>query len=310
MSKLRIEENISASEDLSIYMSKEWLSLFPKVRTFSILNKNDEPIGSFQILDTKMKGQRALITPMFTSNVSLSVKDPSSKKVGSISHQKKVFETLAEYLKRSRAKIIDLSFPTEFQDMQALQWSGFTVQPKYTFHIELQKSIDDLREQMSSSTRANLKKAIAELTVEEKNDPESFLKLCDLTFNRQNENHDRDQLEKILRSSDLGEMRSSFFVNDGKKDIASVLVVHDNSKAYYIIGGYDHNSSHRGASTLALWSAIEKMKNEGKLLFDMQGSMIPAVEQFVRGFGGDKKTYFNVSRQKWYVKIARSILGK
>lgn len=304
---MRIIEKYLESRSDDVYMTKGWLENFPKLRTFAILNKNSEEIGSFQCLNIAMKGQKALITPLFSSNVSLRINDPSEKVSSSVSFEKKVMESIAEFVKASGAKIIDISFPPEFQDMQAFQWLGFQVQPKYTYQVNLLESEKELLENMSSTTRTNLKKAQKELQVFEKNDPNEFLRLCDLTFKRQKENYHRDEIEKILRSSELEKYRSCFFVSENGKYIAAALIVHDVKNAYYSIGGYDHNCGHRGANTLAMWTAISKMKIEGKELFDFQGSMIPSVEKFVRGFGGKKRPYFNVSKTKWYLKVAQRI---
>ena len=55
----------------------------------------------------------------------------------------------------------------------------------------------------------------------------------------------------------------SFLAKDKDGDyIAAAYIVWDNRRSYYLLGGYDSEKSYYGASTLALWKAIEFTKQK------------------------------------------------
>ena len=98
------------------------------------------------------------------------------------------------------------------------------------------------------------------------------------------------------------------------KAIAVVYIVWDEKRSYYILGGYDVEESHHGASAIAMWEAIKFTKEElGLNQFDFEGSMMQPVELFFRKFGGKLTPYYTVSWSKPSVKLlrkVRSIIGK
>jgi len=300
---------VNRTQSEKIYKQREWLdSLGNAVDIIEVLNNNNELIGSFVIQESSIKRFKALHTPIFQSNIALDFLVGSDKTTSKISNEKKLFEALVNFINESKAKIVDVSFPYEFADMQAFQWAGFDVKPKYTYTIDLNLSEEELLSNLDSSTRSNLKKAQKDLTCIADYNASESLRICDLTFSRQDKSYHRDILKGILEKPNLAENRKSYFVSDGKKNIAVVEIVYDAHSAYYLIGGYDSNSKHRGANTLAMWNAILDVKKQGVKLFDFQGSMIPKVEKFVRGFGGEKRTYFSVQKMPWYYKLGKSIL--
>lgn len=81
-----------------------------------------------------------------------------------------------------------------------------------------------------------------------------------------------------------------------ERAIACTFMVHDRRTAYYLLGGYDAEDRHHGAGALAILTSIEEAQRRGLAVFDFEGSMIPAIERFFRGFGGELVHYFTVNR--------------
>ncbi|MDI6740189.1 MAG: GNAT family N-acetyltransferase, partial [Candidatus Edwardsbacteria bacterium] len=78
--------------------------------------------------------------------------------------------------------------------------------------------------------------------------------------------------------------------------IAATFCIHDATTAYYLLGGYDHASKHRGAGAAALWAAIGHAKGIGLKRFDFEGSMVPQIERYFRGFGGTQTLYLTINK--------------
>jgi hypothetical protein len=60
------------------------------------------------------------------------------------------------------------------------------------------------------------------------------------------------------------------------------------------MAGSDPELRSSGALSLLIWEAIQLAAKE-KLTFDFEGSSIRQIEQFFRGFGGRRVSYFRIS---------------
>lgn len=66
---------------------------------------------------------------------------------------------------------------------------------------------------------------------------------------------------------------------------AAALFVHDDRRTWYLAGGQDPTKRDSAAMSLLLWEGVQRAGDWGTP-FDFEGSMIPGVEWFFRGFGG------------------------
>ncbi len=74
------------------------------------------------------------------------------------------------------------------------------------------------------------------------------------------------------------------------------IIVWDDRRAYYLVGGYDDAADSANATALAMWSAVRFTSEVLHLpVFDFEGSMVPAVERFFRKFGGALLPTYTVS---------------
>ena len=85
--------------------------------------------------------------------------------------------------------------------------------------------------------------------------------------------------------------------------LAGVYIIHDVHTAYYLIGGYS-TFGHHGAGSLAMWHAILKAKSMGLEVFDFEGSILPPIERYFRGFGGTLTPIFTVQKAWLPIEIA------
>jgi len=78
--------------------------------------------------------------------------------------------------------------------------------------------------------------------------------------------------------------------------MASLFLVWDNKRAYYLGDGINENS--KGTMSLLIWYAIKFSKELGLKEFDFEGSNIPTIEMYFRKFGGHIKPVFYISDKK------------
>ena len=210
-----------------------------------------------------------------------------------------------------KERIIDFSFPADFKDMRPFIWEKIRVKPQYTYKIDLTKPLEELFDNLSSSARANIKKArTMGFIVKPAINRNHLIQMVDNTFERQSEKYHRNILEESISSDRLDESRLILATYDNETPLAANFVLYDQNNAFYLIGGYDHKQKHRGAMALSMWQAIELCHEKGIKSFDFQGSMIPDIEKFFRSFGGSLQTYFRVTSVSKGIQIGARILGK
>lgn len=78
--------------------------------------------------------------------------------------------------------------------------------------------------------------------------------------------------------------------------IAGTLFVYDHDTMCALLGGYDSEVKSRGAKSLVYWTAMQFAKQLGLTYFDFEGSMVPSIEAFFRGFGGKLTPYYRINK--------------
>lgn len=286
----------------NIFSSKKWLSIFNgNIDIHGIFNKDNSIIGFFYTSNFQRKFNISQISnAVYTPNCSLYFLDETINKSKKNTFYKKISQTISEYLLTLDYGLISISLPEYFTDMQPFIWGKYKVITRYTYHLDLSKDEDVLLQNMSKERRKNIRKAQKDNIVIKQlidNNIENYSLIVD-TFLNQGIQPNEDVLKKILFEFSSLENSFSFIAYKNKLPIATTFCVYDKEKTYYLFGGYDKNHSHEGAGALCMWNSVLKSKELGVKTFDFEGSMIPSIEKYFRGFGGDVVPYFSVNKGK------------
>lgn len=299
----------SVHEGSPLFASKEWLSFYPYgIQSFEVLNKNEERIGSFSYFSKKKAGMTYMISPPLAPHIGLIYTMSAEKQAKRISENKKLHELIAEHLKDEDAQLIELAFPESEKDMQVYQWSDFEIRPRYTYHLDLNKESADLLADMTAERRKNILKAQKDgLRCEKTEDIDLFKSTLQNTLDKAKGGYDEVILDALLRSEELAGSRELWCSYDGDTVLSCALIMRDSDRAYYLLGGNSGKGDHQGAQAFTLWTAMESARSAGCSVFDLEGSMIPAVERFFRGFGGEMVGYFQIEKKSSLGKVAQMI---
>ena len=318
LEKIHIDQ-LATLNTAHVFNTKEWIktSYDERFNLLGIFNNNKELIGSFYYYKFKRgKVLTQLSAPPFSPNCGLYVNDQTINPAQKNTFRKKVLALIREYFDKQSFDILSLTFPTEYVDMQEFIWKGYSVEPRYTYQLDLKESEEGLLAKMSSERRKNIRKAEKDgVFVERVKNTEIAKKLIINTYFQQNLTVNNAVIDKLFSSFSNEENTLCFVSYDNKKDpIATVYCVMDESICYYIFGGYDKDKKHEGAGALAMWSAIKIAKEKGVSIFDFEGSMLPAVEKYFRGFGGKMIPFYSVNKNKWkgnlFFKLRKLISSK
>jgi hypothetical protein len=296
-------------EGATLFGSREWATLYSNhLQSFQIQGKGEHKIGSFVLFQKNKLGVRYTITAPFASHIGLIAHSDSEKTESSQSFWKTIHQAIASYISTEKDALVEITLSTDHHDSQPYTWEKLSVRPRHTYLIDLEQRQEVMLSGMSPERRKNIKKAQEEgLEVEVCEDPVRFMKMIDMTIERQQIGLNKEILAKILSSECIKKNRSMYICTIAGKDIAAGLLVWDRDRTYYLMGAYDSDNSHEGGGALIIWQAILEAKKRGNSTLDFEGSMIPEVERFFRGFGGKMHTFFSIEKKTWLGHLAKHL---
>lgn len=310
-------EEIDVFDDLArrygtLFNCSNWLSLFGNnVQILGIYEDGGKLIGGLSLYKEHRWGLNILRSPPFTPTCGPFLEVKSLNPVAILETRRKALECVAEYLKHQSGAII--IFPLDHQITDALPffWRNYKVIPNYTYRLDLSVSLEQMNKNMSSERRKNITKASKDgLFVRPTEDMVVVKDLVLDTFRRQKKFIDLPMLEAILFRYANSSNSFAFTTYRGENPIATCFVVYDKQTAYYLLGGYSADEKHHGAGASAMFEAIKRSKEMGLKIFDFEGSVIPAIERYFRGFGGDLTPYFTVNKAWMPVEIALKFIKR
>lgn len=190
------------------------------------------------------------------------------------------------------------SFNPETVNWLPFYWAGFRQTTRYTYFISRNNSEEYLWNNFRGRVRRNIRKAQNKysLQVMESDDLEKFYTLNELTFARNNRKapYDLTLLVRIDEACKKHDCRKIYMVKNSQNEIfGAIYVIWDDMTTYYLMGGNDPELINSGASSLLLWEAIRYSMKEGRN-FDFEGSMLPGVEKYFRGFNAELREYHRI----------------
>jgi hypothetical protein len=289
-----------------------WLDLFgDRIAAYGIVDAEGALIGGLFLYWERRWGLKIIRRAPFTPNGGPFFKRLASNPVAQLEEQRKILSLVADLVEEERAAVCMLPLPQGLSDALPFFWRGYKVIPAMTYLIDLTQPQANLWRNMSGTRRNDIRKAQADgLTVTKTSDMRSVRDLVLATFDRQNKWVDRQILEAILFSFSKPENSYAFVAYRNHLPIAASFVVHDRSTAYYLLGGYSSEGAHHGAGAWALWESIQHAQSLGLRTFDFEGSVIPAIERYFRGFGGTATPYLTVNKGWFAVEIALKLIKR
>ena len=308
----RIDINTLSSIADSVFLSNAWLALYDDaLEAYGIFNGAEQLMGGFVLYRQKRKGITYYRNPMYMSTINLFFDNKSQNKAKVLSENKKVMKAIANFFDELSFGVLSVYLPERYIDMQPFYWNGFKVVPNYTYHIDLSQSIEDIQKAYSTERRNDIKKAMKDgVEVRASTDLSLVKAMVSNTFNRKEKDFDKDLVDKILFEFANKENSFAFVSFQNNQPIAASFCIYDKTKVYYLLGGYDSKNKHQGAGALAVDAAIKHSHEKGINIFDFEGSMLPEVEKYFRGFGGDLVPYYSINKAKLPLEIVLKFINR
>jgi len=178
------------------------------------------------------------------------------------------------------------------------------LQPRYTQIINLEKDVEDIKKEMKSKCRYNIKvaeKHNIEVSIENmsQDNLKRFYALYKETFTRSNFEGKKFQLFENLANSCKHIAKLYFAKKDGQ-DLAAAIIIYFADRSTYLYGGSSNQGRKYMPTYLLHWKIMEDAKINRFKEYDMWG-VAPAsskenhswkgISEFKMKFGGEQKVF-------------------
>jgi len=304
---------IDESGEGTIFHKTYWLGATKRPFKILIYEVDSQIRGGMALSEKRRWGQLIVSNPPLTPYHGLIYGKSEAKRAKIYSNRKRVAEKLiARVLEKYKNIYIALS--PQITDIQPFIWHDFRPRVNYTYLLNL-RDLNGVWKNMDKARRNDVTKAQKEeFSIEINDNIEAVVDLVEKTFTRQNKGIAGKkkiifEYHKVLTKKN--QCKSFIAKNKNGENVAAVYTVWDNKRSYYLLGGYDSEKVHRGAGVLAMWEAIKFTKEKlGLSEFDFEGSMVPQIEHYFRGFGGELIPYYGVEKLGWIGKIYKTLFLK
>lgn len=221
--------------------------------------------------------------------------DYQGKYANRLARQKDVYDGLMAAL--PNYDLFRQSFHSGVTNWLPFYWRGFAQSTRYTYRLDLSLPKDALWAGTQDRVRTDIRKAQRKLKLREESDPDRFLDVIALTFQRQGMRlpYEAAMIRRLFDQAPRHARMRVLAAEDQHGAIHGVaLFVGDEDCVYYLLGGADPNLRNSGCQSLLLWEGICWAATFSRV-FDFEGSMLEGVERFVRGFGAQQTPYFQIT---------------
>jgi hypothetical protein len=247
--------------------------------------------------------------PFFTQTLGPWYRPQGGKHATELSREHELAKELVARL--PRCDFFSMNFHHSVTNWLPYTWLGFDAVPKVTYVIDRLGTKEQLWDGLKDNIRREIKKAEKRVEVVRSADVDLFVEMNRKTFQRQQMDipYSPEALRRVDAACVARDARRMYFARDEQQRVhAALYIVSDERCAYYLLGGADPALRTSGAMSLLMWNAMLDA-SKTSVGFNFEGSVIPAIERFLRAFGGEQRTYMNVRRASWRGNLALAMKG-
>jgi hypothetical protein len=255
---------------------------------------------------------RRVGTPRLTPFLTPELDSGPGKYVTRLAREHQLLDGLIDAL--PKFDYLSYTLPPSFTNWLPFAQCGYRATLRTTYVIDDLDDLDAVKRAMSDKCRNTIRKAEKLVAVETDGHADRLVAMIDSTFARQGRRNPwgHELLERVVEAvhaHGAGEILTA--VDAAGAAHASMLLVYDADRSYYLTGGMDSVLRSSGADSLLVWKAIQRAAERVRV-FDFEGSMIPGVARFFRGFGSRPVSYLHVTgaSRRMQVALAARDLGK
>ncbi|MCG8610518.1 MAG: GNAT family N-acetyltransferase [Pseudomonadales bacterium] len=242
-------------------------------------------------------GMKVIAMPPLTQTLGPWLKPSNAGYSKHLSWQKSVLTQLIKQL--PDFDYLALNLAPELTNWLPFHWQGFQQTTRYSYRLENLADLNKVWSGFQTKIRTDIRKAQKTVTIRDDLSLDKFWNVHCMTFQRQGKipSYGKDLVARLHAACVAHGASKMFFAEDTQGRIhAVVYLIWDAKSAYYLLGGGDPALRNSGATSLALWEAIQFASTVTNA-FDFEGSMVEPIERFFRGFGATQTPYFRIEKK-------------
>ena len=216
-----------------------------------------------------------------------SISNTSDQKIFSI--EKRLWQDIMAQLPSEKVSLFKLP-PDYFHPV--FQWCGYDVRMAHTSRLRL-TSEEEIWSNFKSSLKSDIRFASDRLKVEV-NNHQAFIHSYVSGILQKDINFllSAEKLNALLTKQKWVQFKT-FTAHVDNAVPAGILVLNDGNTSYYMVSS-NASKPVRGANSLLLWNAIKSSIQEGRHIFDFEGSQIPSIQKYFSSFSPQIAPYMKV----------------
>lgn len=221
-----------------------------------------------------------------------------AQQLGVFSKEKLCQEKIEEFLSAIplQYKFIEICLNTQ----NTFEFSGFQIKKNINIELSLDSSYESLRKKFSEDTKRNIKKAIKHEVYLQKNiSPSDIINIFRKnTGNKINNLADKNyKVLSNLISACIEKKYAEVWGAYTKEDklCAGVVWLIKNNRLVFLFSATDQQAKKSGAMFFLIDNFIHKHSNQ-KMILDFEGSNLPGLARFYKGFGSKENVYLQVRK--------------
>lgn len=186
-------------------------------------------------------------------------------------------------------------------DCQPFYRHGFKAETHYSYILEDINDLETVYDNMSDSTRRDIRKAEKDLVFGFCDDFEVFIQMVNKINLKQKVelNFDVEVFEKLDKQLTVKGLRKMYIAFDTEGvPHSAIYIVYDSTSAHYLFGVSDSEKQGGGATSLLLWQAIQDASNSGLDLFDFEGGMHSNEAFIFQNLNAIQKPFFKITKAR------------
>lgn len=279
---------------------------------FCEIKENNKIVASMPWVMKQRYGIKVLSSPALTQTLGPWLADmpQGTKYAKRLAREKDLMGALIDQL--PDYQLFRQNFAPEIDNWLPFYWRGFQQTTLYTYRLPNLSDTHTIWTNFQPKVKTDIRKAEKQgVVVERCSDVDAFLDVNELTFFRQGKKlpYSRSYVKRLFAACEENDAGAIFLARgkDGRVHAGNLLVFNQHC-AYYLMGGGDPELRNSGATSFAMWQAIQFAATVSRI-FDFEGSMMEPVERFIRGFGAIQTPYFSLTHVR-SKRVASLIAGR
>jgi hypothetical protein len=209
-------------------------------------------------------------------------------------------QVMDRFMKKDlKSNYIQIKTSPGFEDCRSFRWGGYTIEPRFTYHIDLREGTEKIWKGFNRSLRYYIEKAKKEGIVVSEGDKEDAYYIYDLLKERKRLTSSKEFLGSAFDILSTNQIKIFIAKADSERLSGIITLIHKDTVSFWM-GSPKYSYKGISPNELVLWESIRWACEQGYSTYEIVGADDYALFQFKRKFNGKIIPYYHM---KWYSKI-------